>query len=143
MSSAPALLRAGAQAQEGAANPQSTKIASVLEQVAVLQEEMARAHSETAVLFEALSAAQPQDVPPDPHLERTTANAAFLAALCAPAYVRIKGATNNYGVPLRSVNGDYKKTGDMRNGCAVYTKVWDDEFALWSDQDGQWMMGGV
>ena len=68
---------------------------------------------------------------------------AFLDALAAPAFVRIAGAMNMGGGPIPTINGDYEKTTDMRNGRAVYKKVGDDKRAMWMGPNGIWYMGHV
>ena len=75
--------------------------------------------------------------------ERTQVDLAFLDALAAPAFVRIAGAMNMGGGPIPTINGDYEKTTDMRNGRAVYKKVGDDKRAMWMGPNGVWHMGHV
>lgn len=58
-------------------------------------------------------------------------------------YVCISDAANKDGGALFTINGDYEKTRDVRNGRAVYRKVDDDKQALWMSADGTWYMGPV
>ena len=59
----------------------------------------------------------------------------------AAQYVRISGAVNKDGGAILRMNGDYEKTGDVRNGRAVYKKVGDDDRAMWMSANGRWFMG--
>ena len=61
----------------------------------------------------------------------------------AAQYVRVAGATDKSGERIRTINGDYEKTTDMRNGRAVYKKVGDDKRAMWMGPNGIWYMGHV
>ena len=55
--------------------------------------------------------------------------------------MRISGAANKDGGAILAINGDYEKTGDVRNGRAVYKKVGDEDRAMWMGADGRWFMG--